>query len=251
MFGSHKENYFKIKSNNKTKFIIIDRPGYGYSSYIPNYSYLSFMKEEFSELLSHLKIEKFGIIGYSAGGAFGITAAYLYPKKLKSVVIMNSDIPTGEFVFSTAQGGAETLYFILSRYFQIGLRLICWICSEYFSRNIREWAEFMSNESGGQSIQLGMKEIQIAIENYKTGVRHPEPVFYDFVLGNNDIGFNTSKIKINSFHIYGGEKDGLTSIDGSISMSKKIKNSKLHIIKDFGHYLFTNELCEEIINLVN
>ena len=163
---------------------------------------------------------------------------------------MNSDSPNGEFVFSTAQAGAETIYFLLSRFFKIGLRFICWICSKYFSENPRDWAIFMSNESGGKSIEISMSEIEIATENYRTGVQHPEPVFYDFVLGNNHIGFDVSKIDGKSFHIFGGELDGLTSIEGSIELSKLVKGSKLHIIKGFGHYLFTNEICRQIFNLV-
>jgi pimeloyl-ACP methyl ester carboxylesterase len=247
-FGSHKENYFKVNSSSETKFIIMDRPGYGFSSFIQNYTYLSFMKEEFSELLNHLKIQNFSVIGYSAGGPFAITAAYLYPDRLNSTIVMNSEIPTGEFVFSTAQAGLESVYFILSKYFQLGLRLICWICSEYFSKNPEEWATFMSNASGGKSIDISWSEIQIATENYKTGVKHPEPVFYDFVLGNNHIGFDASKINTKSFHIYSGSHDGLTSIGGSVEMNHKILNSNLHVMEDYGHYLFTQEICEEILN---
>jgi pimeloyl-ACP methyl ester carboxylesterase len=226
----------------------MDRPGYGYSSFIQNYSYLSFMKEEFSDLLNHLKVQNFSVIGYSAGGPFAITAAFLYPNRLKSVIVMNSEIPTGEFVFSTAQAGLESVYFILSKYFQLGLRLICWICSGYYSKYPEEWAAFMSNASGGKSIEISLREIQLATVNYKTGVQQPEPVFYDFVLGNNHIGFNTSEINFKSFHIFGGRLDGLTSIDGSIEMKNKISNSKIHIIENYGHYLFTQEICDEILN---
>ena len=152
------------------------------------------MKEEFSEFLSYLEIKKFSVIGYSAGGPYAITAKFLYSNQIKSTIIMNSDSPNGEFVFSTAQAGSETIYFLLSRFFKIGLRFICWICSKYFSENPRDWAIFMSNESGGKSIEISMSEIEIATENYRTGVQHPEPVFYDFILGNNHIGFDVSKI---------------------------------------------------------
>ena len=62
-------------------FIATDRPGMGDSTYLENRTLLDYPRD-ISELADALDIDKFGVMGWSAGGAHTTVCGYAIPERL-------------------------------------------------------------------------------------------------------------------------------------------------------------------------
>ena len=85
-------NMWRFLDEFRTKFriIAIDLLGHGQSGCL---GYIHTMENQaaiVNAVLEDLKIDKLSIIGHSMGGYVGLAFAELYPKKIKSLVLMNS-----------------------------------------------------------------------------------------------------------------------------------------------------------------
>ena len=85
-------NMWRFLDEFRTKFriIAIDLLGHGQSGCL---GYIHTMEDQaaiVNAVLEDLKIESASIIGHSMGGYVGLAFAELYPKKIKSLVLMNS-----------------------------------------------------------------------------------------------------------------------------------------------------------------
>ena len=82
--------HFLDEFRTKFRIIAIDLLGHGKSDCL---GYIHTMENQASmvnAVLEDLKIEKLSIIGHSMGGYVGLAFAELYPKKIKTLVLMNS-----------------------------------------------------------------------------------------------------------------------------------------------------------------
>jgi len=62
----------ELASTAKLQIISIDRPGYGLSTFAPRTNICDFA-DDINFLVDHLGIKRFGVIGWSGGGAFALT----------------------------------------------------------------------------------------------------------------------------------------------------------------------------------
>jgi pimeloyl-ACP methyl ester carboxylesterase len=81
-------NFKGVSHAYNLKFIGVDRPGFGLSSFAPKMSVCDFTTD-FSFLADHLGIDKFSLIGYSTGGPYAITSATLLPERVVRVLIIS------------------------------------------------------------------------------------------------------------------------------------------------------------------
>ena len=81
--GSHLEGQFFHEAAVKYgfRFIATDRPGMGGSTYLENRTLLDY-PADISELADVLDIDKFGVMGWSGGGAHTTVCGYAIPKRL-------------------------------------------------------------------------------------------------------------------------------------------------------------------------
>jgi pimeloyl-ACP methyl ester carboxylesterase len=74
------------------RLITIDRPGYGLSDYQPNRRLVDW-PEDISELADALSIDRFAVLGFSAGGPYALACAFRIPQRLTRVGIIDSASP--------------------------------------------------------------------------------------------------------------------------------------------------------------
>lgn len=90
--GSHQDiQLFKgaeLAEKYHIRLIAIDRPGYGYSSSVPDRK-LSDWSEDIRYLCSSLGLESFSILAYSGGGPFALACAQARLEGLKKVFIIS------------------------------------------------------------------------------------------------------------------------------------------------------------------
>ncbi len=81
--GSHLEGQFFHEEATKHgfRFIATDRPGMGDSTYLENRTLLDY-PSDIRELADSLDIDKFGVMGWSGGGAHTTVCGYAIPERL-------------------------------------------------------------------------------------------------------------------------------------------------------------------------
>lgn len=82
----------KIAVANHFRLIGIDRPGMGLSSFYPERTMLSWVKDV-EAIANHLGITSFSIIGHSGGAPFVAACAYQLPHRLEKVAIVSGMAP--------------------------------------------------------------------------------------------------------------------------------------------------------------
>jgi pimeloyl-ACP methyl ester carboxylesterase len=87
------------------RVIALDRPGYGYSDYAEERTYLS-SAQDIASLAKHLDLSKVAVLGYSSGGPNALVCAHLLPDLVAACGLISSDGPytamdpsAGEAVF--------------------------------------------------------------------------------------------------------------------------------------------------------
>lgn len=216
--------------------------------------------DDIVQLAEKLGIKKFGVIGYSSGGPFATACAYKIPHRLTGVVIMNSLGPYTHGVFSPEANGTAGLdryLSFLSWYAPGVLRSIVWAAQMYYKKRPEQFFEgFIANEYTGFSKSLVLEMKDIIIRNSAEGLKHPEPIAQDFIMFYHPWSFSLDDIDVNklgeigNFHIYAGEVDHLTLLSSAKTFAQNVKGSKLHVIPNGGHFLFTKEIVQEIFTLL-
>lgn len=93
--GQPGNRLFRLPSVPGYRIITIDRPGYGLSDFQSNRRILDW-PEDVLQLADALGLERFGIVGHSAGGPYAAACAYRLPAdRLTGVVLVASMGPIG------------------------------------------------------------------------------------------------------------------------------------------------------------
>jgi pimeloyl-ACP methyl ester carboxylesterase len=78
-----------LADSGKLQIICIDRPGYGLSTYKSRKNLQDF-NADVNFLTDHLGIERFGVLGWSGGGAFALAYLAFFPERVTRAVIVSA-----------------------------------------------------------------------------------------------------------------------------------------------------------------
>ncbi|MFB6184452.1 MAG: alpha/beta fold hydrolase [Haloarculaceae archaeon] len=74
------------------RLIVPDRPGRGYSTPLADHALLEW-PEDAVALFDALDVERAGVVGFSAGGAFALATAHAYPDRVRAVSLVSALAP--------------------------------------------------------------------------------------------------------------------------------------------------------------
>lgn len=86
-----------IASQVGIRMIAVDRPGMGFSDFQPERKVTDFPKDVI-ELMNHLAIDRFKVLGFSTGGLYAIESAIQFPKRISAVGLVSA-VPYFEIEF--------------------------------------------------------------------------------------------------------------------------------------------------------
>ncbi len=249
--GSHNEGNFFHEAALKQgfRFIVTDRPGMGDSTFLENRILLDYPKD-ISELADILGIDKFGVLGWSGGGAHTTVCAYAIPDRL----LFNytcagytnfAELPGAEKYLQSkmdqvAVGLSKSHPKLFKAFFDM-MRLADKYMPDYFYESMMK-----ETSSTDQQIfkdenfhKVFMEDMAEAFKNGSRGVTTDAAVHYV------DWGFRLKQIsmKITIFH---GTDDLLVPYLFGKHISEKVQNCTLHTLKGEGH-LFPYLRAEEIL----
>lgn len=213
------------------KLIILERPGYGESDFIPLKNYTDWANIV-GDFLAHLQVEKLAIVGISAGAPFAYAMANKFAERVSGGVYILSGVPYiidkavfekyknkkafYEKIWNYSQQELEhEMYSIVKKYNNFFFRLIL---PKSIKRSIH--AALSNNSSGvAQSVKLQMQDWGFDVYDMPT--------------------------KINLWH---APKDKEIPIDAVKIMTDKLKNAQLQI-KGKGHAP-SNEVIKEVFRQI-
>ncbi len=82
----------RVARSRGIRVIGVDRPGMGGSTRDPAMTFLSFA-EDVRQLVDVFQVSRFGVIGLSGGGAFGLACACALPDRVSALVTLGSPAP--------------------------------------------------------------------------------------------------------------------------------------------------------------
>ncbi|MCX8095687.1 MAG: alpha/beta hydrolase [Caldisericia bacterium] len=211
---------------NHFKIVVFDLRGNGKSDKpISGYSVDTFADDTIS-LIRELKLEKPNILGVSLGGFVALKVLYKYGKEINKGVLVNTSFGGPNYIPPSMEvlnimitgGGGKTPF-----------------------------------EKGFNSLSLGftdkfIKEKRGVIEEIvKSLLENPQPPYAYQGQAMAGASFNMEKeveeIE-NEVLVVIGEKDKIVPKQNGLNLKNKLKNSKLHIIKDAGHLCFIEKYEE-------
>ena len=245
---------FELKNiplKKKKCFIIaLERPGYGISDPISKFKILDWPKIVL-EVANKLKIKKFSIIGVSGGAPFALACANtIKNKRLKSIAIVCALAP------NKAKGmdkGRVGMLLNFGRKPFISWLIFNFLRMRLLNGNLEKSFNKWKNKIPLPEIDLKLFTIDRGrrlMENFKEAVKHGiTGVHRDANLYSNYWGFKLKNIK-KKILVWHGDKDLTVPIITNKYYKKKLKNKKIFIKPNEGHfsicYNFMNDIIQQV-----
>jgi pimeloyl-ACP methyl ester carboxylesterase len=237
-------------TENNLRIITIDRPGHGLSDFNPSGTILSFA-QDVKQLVNHLNIDKFSVVGMSAGSPFALGIAYSFPQNIDNTSIISGFAPytkeSKQFLTKDVKamlGLAKTFPFILKLMLKFQARQL----KSNPKKALKGFLKIMSapdQEELKKEAVMNIIEIMFA-EAFRNG---SEGVAYEISkLLVRDWRFNLSEIKV-PVTFWQGKKDNNVPFQWAKLMQNEIPNAKLNTFSDEGHLIIFNHALEIFTNL--
>lgn len=243
-------------SDNDLRIIGIDRPGMGGSSFQKNRNIIDFTND-ITNVADKLMIDRFTIIGISAGAAYALACAYKIPKRLVSCHIISG---LGAIEKSLEFLTTESKNFItMSKKYPWVIRPIFWILMGRYSKKKAKSEKFLNNiiQSLDQVDKDSLNEpniralfIEAFSESYLQGAKG---VAYDAILTYaKPWDFKLEDIKFNNIYLYNGAKDLSIPIEMGEHMHKLLEKSSYSLYQNDGHLsTVINQITDIKDNITN
>lgn len=222
----------------KYRFITTDRPGMGESTYLSKRKLLDYPRD-IAELADALGIGKFGVMGWSGGGAHTTVCGYAIPERL----LFNMSF-AGYTNFAEMPGAEEYLESKMDqvsvglskkhpRLFKIFFDLMNvsekFMPESTYKAFMKELCESDQKIAAEQDFRKLFMESQAeAFRQGSQGVTTDAAVHYV------DWGFKLEQISFN-LHVFHGTEDHLVPLEFGQHISKNVPHCELHIMKGEGH----------------
>lgn len=246
---------FPDESLNRTlgvRLISVDRPGYGLSDFQSERKLMDW-PQDIIELADALDIDRFGILGFSAGGPYALACAHQSPPRLTNVGIVDSAPPMFLPEISGLAPGIIQLNYWLARLapsvLKIWFRIYWW-----FSRRKPDMFIKMSIEQSNptdREILLHHQIYSMLEQVWKENLRRDcEGYVQDIEILMKDWGFRLSDVKY-KISLWQGEADANTPISWAKYMARELPYCKATFFPKEGHFVLFSHWEEIISVLVN
>jgi pimeloyl-ACP methyl ester carboxylesterase len=237
----------RIALDTHVRFIGIDRPGYGLSSFKPGRTFVGWA-DDVTALADALKIERFSILAVSGGGPYAAACAFKIPDRLDAVGIVCGMGPVD----------VSGLMQDMPRMYRQGLHLaghlpaiasVLYPFPAFFLRNYPERMLFSimpGMVAEPDKIALKNKELVKVLsdsfrEAFRISLKWPAT---DAILYSRPWGFPVKAIKI-PVHLWHGEKDRIVPPQMARYLAQTIPACRATFYPDEGHFsIFLNRIKE-------
>lgn len=195
------------------KLIMLERPGYGSSDFIPMKSYLNWC-EIVAQLLDELEVSEFGVIGISAGAPYAYALAHGLANRLTGGVYILNGVPNiqDKEVYAQYPNKARDFY---DKIWQASLEDI----TQEMKKALAKYTNFFFKLILPKQWKLAINE---SLKNNGIGLGQTVK------LQVSDWGFDLYALE-KEVHLWHAKKDPQISFMAVKKMVQKMPNAKLHI----------------------
>jgi pimeloyl-ACP methyl ester carboxylesterase len=230
------------------RIIAPDRPGIGLSTEQPNRTLLDW-PPVLGELLAHLGIDRFYVMGISGGGPYVLATVYAMPERILGAGILcgapelrivgTSDLM---WTYKTALFAKKWFPWTLGP----GLAMAAW----FLGRPNDQWPMngfIKSLCAEDQRALMDPKRYRIITDSCLECLKSPtSAVKADGDIYSSDWGFDLGQIKV-PLHLWHGEADKNIPFSSAQRMAALIPTSRTRWFKDDGHYSLPMLRSEELV----
>jgi len=233
------------------RYISTDRPGHGISTPQPDRELLDW-PDDIECLADHLGIDKFFVLGWSAGGPHALACAYKLQDRVISGALVSSLAPPDRPKPYQGYSGALKLILFLGRNFP----KLVYVFRGMSAKSINK----SSSDIGDKFVKSLPKVDQKPFEN----IENKEMLFADIKEGYKQGGDGPARddIVINfpwkfdikniqtRFDIWQGDKDKNVPLNQGQYQADLLPNSNFHLLKDKGHMLLLDDWKNILATLI-
>jgi pimeloyl-ACP methyl ester carboxylesterase len=220
------------------RLISTDRPGMGQSTFKPKRRLLDY-PADISELADNLGIEKFGVMGWSGGGAHTIVCGYALANRLLFNISM-----CGYTNFAELPGAAKMLNLKAD---QLSVSLSCRyprlfkLIFDVMALTIRYfpeayYKEIVKSVNGSDKTIASDPDFKahFIADQKEAMIRGGKGVAVDAAVHYVDWGFRLQEIPV-KVHVFHGIEDTLVPVAFANHLAARIPNCELHLLENKGH----------------
>jgi pimeloyl-ACP methyl ester carboxylesterase len=228
------------------RLIVVERPGFGLSDFQPRRTLLDW-PDDVAAAADALGIDRFAVVGISAGGPYAAACAYKIPRQLTAIAIVSGvgpmDLPGAiEEMPRVRRLGAR-----VARSAPWLLRPILWLVSNPHRNPEEFFARMLSGNSDVDRAILsrpGMKAMMMG--NYLEATRPGMRGFArESIIVSNPWGFRLKDITV-PVYLWHGEEDANVSLSAARRLAEAIPNCRATFLPGEGHWLILDH-WEEIL----
>jgi pimeloyl-ACP methyl ester carboxylesterase/DNA-binding CsgD family transcriptional regulator len=219
------------------RWIVPERPGFGDSDPQPNRSLLDWA-DDIQQLADHLKLDRYYLAGYSAGGAHAAACAWRHPQRVIRLALISSMAPFTSLSALSGMPPTNRMLMGMARYtpallspcMRVMIQGLRRKPEQITSRHIELWPE-----ADRQTLaRPGMREYMIRV--FQQAIHQgPDAIVQEQILLARPWGFDPGEIETET-HIWHGDADIHVPI-GMLKPLTRIPRHTRHTIPDIGHYL--------------
>jgi pimeloyl-ACP methyl ester carboxylesterase len=233
------------------RFISIDRPGNGLSDFQADRRLINWAKD-ILQLADHLGMERFHVIGHSAGGPHALSCAHQLSERIIAGAVISSVAPMNR---ANAYQGMPPMNQLLARsarHFPILVKTIRWIMRRMIMRDFEKSRRLLmssipeTDKSILQNQQCSESFVNAVREGLRPGSRG---VAQDDILINREWGFDLSEIKPR-IDIWHGEADVNVPVGAAKYLREKLPNARIILLPGEGHFFimkYWRKILSELI----
>ena len=233
------------------RYISIDRPGHGNSTPKQDRELLDW-PEDVACVADHLAIDKFHVLGWSAGGPHALACAYRIPERVISGAIVSGLGPADR---PNPYEGYKGFLWLLMRLGRKFPKLV-YIFRRMVAKQINKSSDKMVEKFIKSLPEVDQKPFEDSAvadmlfadikEGYKQGGDGPAR---DDIIINTPWKFNIEDIQTR-FDIWQGDSDVNVPVNQGKYQASLLSNNNLHILKNKGHMLLLDEWKSVLSELV-
>jgi pimeloyl-ACP methyl ester carboxylesterase len=231
------------------RLIVLERPGYGLSSYQAGRQLLDW-PDDVASFADSLRIDSFPVVGVSGGGPYAAACAAKIPRRVTRAAIAGgvgpSDLPGAiDEMPSLRRRGAQ-----IARGAPWLLTAVLWLAANPQRNPERFYERMVSGNSPVDQEIVSRPEVKaMLLENYREATRNGLRGFaQDSTILSNPWGFRPEEITI-PVDLWHGEADANVSISAARYLAEAIPDCRARFLPGKGHWLFY-ECWEEILSTI-
>lgn len=224
------------------RIIAIDRPGMGQSTLTPRHQVIDFA-DTAAAVANHFNLERFAVLGASAGGPYALACAYALPERVSKAVVVSSMAPFDDQATGKHRGEVKPAGGLLI------LRRLPWLARPAAARmrqivgkprGLNAMIARMSPADRDRIAGDDQLRDQLAENIHTAFTSGSRGVAADFqVLFARPWGFDPAAITV-PVEIWHGDTDGNVPIQDGRRLAGTVADSKFVEVPGVGHLLFVD-----------